>query len=64
MSYHLLYDYLLHNKKVLLSHHIISNTHLCEYWQQKHSFKSCKNNNEYIPSYKRICKNKLQNKPY
>jgi len=31
MSYHLLYDYLLHNRMVLLSHHIISNAHLCEY---------------------------------
>jgi len=32
MSYHLLYDYLLHNRMVLLSHHIISNAHLWEYW--------------------------------
>lgn len=64
MSYDIIEDDLLQNQMVLLSHHIISNAHLCECWQQKHSFKSCKNNNEYTPSYKRICKNKLQNKPY
>lgn len=31
MSYRIMGDYLLHNKIVLLSHHIISNAHLCEY---------------------------------
>ena len=59
MFYHLLYDYLLHNKMALLSHHIISNMHLCEYWQQKHSLKSCKKYKEYIPLYKKTNKNKL-----
>lgn len=33
MSYDIIEDDLLQNQMVLLSHHIISNTHFCEYWQ-------------------------------
>lgn len=33
MSYDIIEDDLLQNQMVLLSHHFISNAHLCEYWQ-------------------------------
>jgi len=33
MSYDIIEDDLLQNQMVLLSHHVISNAHLWEYWQ-------------------------------
>ena len=33
MSYDIIEDNLLQNQMVLLSHHVISNAHFCEYWQ-------------------------------
>jgi len=32
MSYDIIEDDLLQNQMVLLSHHVISNAHFCEYW--------------------------------